>query len=139
MTRGGLAILVVCVLWMQPACADEALNKAGGGTTQGKSMRHFKLNERIVLTPSEAAEGPDGLVVKLLGYGHKIPFKGPDEPFLELEVRQGPDSTVLRQSVPIAQAQTREWRGWTFTFLLCKEDGPPHSAVEPLELVIGRK
>ena len=102
-------------------------------------MSRFALDQKISLKPGESASGPEGLRIRHTGYGHRILIEGGDRSFFELEIAQGTDSTRMRIYVPIDEQQTREWGSWKFNFLKCNENGPPHSAAEPVELVIGHK
>ncbi|MDD3183179.1 MAG: hypothetical protein PHD48_10320 [Alphaproteobacteria bacterium] len=128
--------MMIGFLWALPVGANEGPQKLMEPSHEVKAMISFRLGEKIVLWPEETAEGPDGLVIKHLWYGHKSLPDGPDESFFEMKVTQGAESTTLRIGTPIQEPQMTEWRDWVFHFITCNDNGPPHSKSEPVELMI---
>ncbi|MER2519428.1 MAG: hypothetical protein ABTQ34_01935 [Bdellovibrionales bacterium] len=132
-------IVMACFLLATPVNAN-VVSKEPMESARGEgAMDLFSFGEMFVLRPDQSVEGPEGLFVKHLAYGHKRLKEGGDKSFLGLEVRQGDASTTLRVDVPIQRPITTEWRDFTFHFVKCEENGPPHSKSKPVELFVTRR
>ncbi len=121
--------------------AREVLSRDGGPAAvrlevwkPAETWRSVAYGEPFVLFPGETAATPDGLQVRLDGFGHKITMDGGDESFVEFTWTRGDDSDFARLYwLGGSREASAELAGVTLTVIEA-DWGPPHHGDRPTAL-----